>query len=49
MSYHELANEATVYRVFDALNSRGLDGRWIDKNKSQMMSSIFEFVEEGAR
>lgn len=49
MIYHELADEATVYRVFEVLNSRGLDVRWIDKNKSQMMSSIFEFVEEGAR
>lgn len=49
MIYHELADEATVYRVFEVLNSRGLDVRWIDKTKSQMMSSIFEFVEEGAR
>jgi hypothetical protein len=49
MIYHELADEATVYRVFEVLNSRGLDVRWIDKNKSQMMSSIFEFVEEGSR
>lgn len=49
MIYHELADEATVYRVFEVLNSRGLDVRWIDKNKSQMMASIFEFVEEGSR
>lgn len=49
MIYHELADEATVYRVFEVLNSRGLDVRWIDKTKSQMMSSIFEFVEQGAR
>lgn len=47
--YHELADEATVYRVFEVLNSRGLDVKWIDKTKSQMMSSIFEFVELGAR
>ncbi|TAY73938.1 DUF262 domain-containing protein [Rhizobium ruizarguesonis] len=49
MIYHELGDEATVYRVFEVLNSRGLDVRWIDKTKSQMMSSIFEFVEHGAR
>ncbi|MCW2308913.1 DUF262 domain-containing protein [Rhodobium gokarnense] len=47
--YHELSNEATVYRVFEVLNSRGLDVRWVDKTKSQMMASIFEFSEEGAR
>lgn len=44
--YHELADEAIVYRVFEVLNSRGLDVRWIDKTKSQMMSSIFEFVKD---
>ena len=31
--YHELADEATVYRVFEVLNSRGLDVKWIDKTK----------------
>lgn len=49
MIYHELADEATVYRVFEVLNSRGLDVRWIDKTKSQLMSSLFEFVEDGSR
>ncbi|WP_424982167.1 DUF262 domain-containing protein [Maritalea sp. S77] len=49
MIYHELADEATVYRVFEVLNSRGLDVKWIDKTKSQLMSSLFEFVEDGAR
>lgn len=49
MVYHELSDEATVYRVFEVLNSRGLDVRWIDKTKSQLMASIFEFVDEGSR
>ena len=49
MIYHELADEATVYRVFEVLNSRGLDVKWIDKTKSQLMASLFEFVESGSR
>jgi len=49
MIYHELSDEATVYRVFEVLNSRGLDVKWIDKTKSQMMSSLFEYVEDGSR
>ncbi|MDF3352114.1 DUF262 domain-containing protein [Sulfitobacter sp. KE34] len=40
MIYHELNDEGTVYRVFEVLNSRGLDVRWIDKTKSQLMASI---------
>jgi hypothetical protein len=47
--YHELADEATVYRVFEVLNSRGLDVKWIDKLKSQLMALIFEHVEGGSR
>lgn len=47
--YHELTDEATVYRVFEVLNSRGLDVKWIDKTKSQLMSLLFEFVDEGSR
>lgn len=43
--YHEIDDEATVYRVFEVLNSRGLDVKWIDKFKSQLMASIFEYVE----
>lgn len=49
MIYHELSNEAMVYRVFEVLNSRGLDVKWIDKLKSQLMALIFEHVEEGTR
>lgn len=47
--YHELSDEATVYRVFEVLNSRGLDVKWIDKLKSQLMALIFEHVEGGTR
>ncbi|ADL01349.1 DUF262 domain-containing protein [Brevundimonas subvibrioides] len=46
--YHELLDEATVYRVFEVLNSRGLDVRWIDKTKSQLMASICEYVDDPA-
>lgn len=31
--YHEIEDQATVYRVFEVLNSRGLDVKWIDKLK----------------
>lgn len=47
--YHELADQSTVYRVFEVLNSRGLDVRWLDKTKSQLMASIYEHVDEGSR
>jgi Protein of unknown function DUF262/Protein of unknown function (DUF1524) len=49
MIYHELADEATVYRVFEVLNSRGLDVKWIDKLKSQLMALLFEHVQGAAR
>lgn len=47
--YHEIPDEATVYRVFEVLNSRGLDVKWIDKLKSQLMALLFEHLEGGAR
>jgi hypothetical protein len=47
--YHELTDEAVVYRVFEVLNSRGLDVKWIDKLKSQLMALIFTHAESGAR
>lgn len=47
--YHEIMEEATVYRVFEVLNSRGLDVKWIDKLKSQLMALLFEHVEGGTR
>lgn len=49
MIYHQLDDEGTVYRVFEVLNSRGLDVRWIDKTKSQLMASIYEYVEPDSR
>lgn len=49
MIYHEIDDEATVYRVFEVLNSRGLDVRWVDKTKSQLMARIYEHVEKGSR
>ena len=49
MIYHEMTDEAAVYRVFEVLNSRGLDVRWVDKTKSQLMASIYEHVEVGTR
>ncbi len=49
MIYHELDDEGTVYRVFEVLNSRGLDVRWIDKTKSQLLASIYEYVDKGSR
>lgn len=47
--YHQLTDEASVYRIFEVLNSRGLDVRWIDKLKSQLMALIFANSETGAR
>jgi hypothetical protein len=49
MIYHELTDEAAVYRVFEVLNRRGLDVRWIDKVKSQLMALIFLNAETGSR
>jgi hypothetical protein len=49
MILHEVADESVVYRVFEVLNSRGLDVKWVDKLKSQMMASIFEYVPAGTR
>jgi hypothetical protein len=47
--YHELTDESAVYRVFEVLNSRGLDVKWIDKLKSQLMALIFTHSDTGAR
>lgn len=47
--YHEIFDEATVYRVFEVLNSRGLDVKWIDKLKSQLMALLFENAKDGTR
>lgn len=47
--YHELSDEAAVYRVFEVLNSRGLDVKWIDKLKSQLMALIYEHADSSGR
>ncbi len=47
--YHELDDESTVYRIFEVLNSRGLDVKWIDKLKSQLMAAIYEHADSGAQ
>jgi hypothetical protein len=49
MIYHELTDESAVYRVFEVLNSRGLDVRWIDKCKSQLMALVFQNAESSQR
>jgi len=40
--FHTVDDEGLVYRVFEVLNSRGLDVASIDKLKSQLMGSAFE-------
>lgn len=39
---HVIEDEATVYTVFEVLNSRGLDVDWLDKCKSVIMGIAFE-------
>lgn len=40
--FHEIEDEATVYTVFEVLNSRGLEVAWLDRLKSALMGSAFE-------
>lgn len=40
--FHELDDEATVYTVFEVLNSRGLAVPWLDRLKSLLMGIAFE-------
>lgn len=39
--FHEIADEALVYSVFEVLNSRGLPVSWIDRLKSSLMAMVF--------
>jgi len=39
---HEIADEKSVYTVFEVLNSRGLDVSWFDRLKSVLMGAAFE-------
>jgi hypothetical protein len=47
--FHSVHDEALVYRVFEVLNSRGLDVSWFDKLKSQLMATVFEMAEPDTR
>lgn len=40
--FHMVEDEGLVYRVFEVLNSRGLEVAAIDKLKSQLMGLVFE-------
>lgn len=40
--FHEVDDEATVYTVFEVLNSRGLPVPWVDRLKSLLMAIAFE-------
>ena len=40
--FHEIDDEATVYTVFEVLNSRGLAVPWLDRLKSLLMGVAFE-------
>lgn len=43
--FHEVDDEATVYSVFEVLNSRGLSVAWLDRLKSALMGTVFEYSE----
>lgn len=43
--FHEVEDEATVYSVFEVLNSRGLPVAWLDRLKSALMGKVFEYSE----
>jgi len=45
--FYILDDEGAVYRVFEVLNSRGLDVASIDKLKSQLMGLVFERAKDG--
>ncbi|RKU25429.1 DUF262 domain-containing protein [Candidatus Poribacteria bacterium] len=40
--FHQIADEASVYTVFEVLNNRGLHVSWLDRLKSMLMSVAFE-------
>jgi hypothetical protein len=45
--FHTVDDEGLVYRVFEVLNSRGLDVASIDKLKSQLMGLVFHGANAG--
>lgn len=45
--FHIISDEGLVYRVFEVLNSRGLEVASLDKLKSQLMGRVFELNKNG--
>lgn len=46
---HEIADEKTVYTVFEVLNSRGIAVSWLDRLKSILMGKAFTLDENVTR
>ena len=46
---HEIADEKTVYAVFEVLNSRGIAVSWLDRLKSILMGEAFNLEEDVTR
>lgn len=47
--FYVLEDEGAVYRIFEVLNSRGLEVDWLDKCKSMLMGLAFEKFEPVVR
>lgn len=47
--FYVLEDEGAVYRIFEVLNSRGLEVDWLDKCKSMLMGLAFEKFESHVR
>lgn len=46
---HEIADEKTVYTVFEVLNSRGIAVSWLDRLKSILMGEAFKLADDVTR
>ena len=46
---HEIADEKTVYTVFEVLNSRGIAVSWLDRLKSILMGKAFTLNDDVTR
>jgi len=42
--FQSMEDRGAVYRIFEALNSRGLDVDWLDKCKSLLMGLLYEYA-----
>ena len=40
--FHQIGDEALVYRVFEVLNSRGIEVSWFDRLKTMLMAIVFQ-------